>query len=153
MGNKLDNTILVNNIETDDSSAKKNRGNSLADFIIAVGIGLVISGSYTFLALRGNSRPVVYHICNGLFIASVFLLGCGGLSLVNKAGFFNIFQFGIKQVKETIKYGMTMNRDARVDTDYQGFQQEKRLKRKGRWSWVLAGCLYFIAAFVVLQFV
>lgn len=153
MENKLDNTHFFNNIESDDSFNQKNGRNSLADCIIAAGIGLVISVSYTLLALRGSSRSLPHLLCNGLFIASVILLGFGGLSLVNKAGFFDIVQFGFKQVKETVKYGITMNRDARVDTDYQGFQREKRLNRKGKWSWVIAGCFYFVAAFIVLQFV
>lgn len=153
MKDKLHNECFFNYIESDDSSDKKNGGNSLADFIIAAGIGLVISAAYFFLALRGSSRSVSHLLCNGLFIASVILLGFGGLSLVNKAGLFDIVQFGFKQIKETIKYGMTMNKDARVDIDYQGFQNKKRSKRKGRWSWVITGFLYFIAAFIVLQFV
>ena len=80
-------------------------------------------------------------------------MGCGGLALVNKEGFFDVIQFGFKQLKETFQYAIRMDVQSRVDTDFDTFQKEKNKKRKGHWQWVVVGSVYLLGAIITLQFV
>jgi hypothetical protein len=126
---------------------------TLAEFLLPATIGAVLAASYVLIFSRGSSRSIFHHICNGFFLAAVLLMGCGGLSLVNKEGFFDVIQFGFKQLKETFQYAIRMDVQSRVDTDFDTFQKEKNKKRKGHWQWVVVGSVYLLGAVITLQFV
>lgn len=122
-------------------------------FLSPVCLGALITFVVVTIFSRGSLRPILHHICNGLFIASVVLTGFGGLSVINKSGFFDVTQFGFKQLKEmVIKNKKKSAHESRTDNDFLQFKREKRKKRKGRWNWVIAGVVYFLAALATLKF-
>lgn len=142
---------FFDNVVEDLSPQKKTE--SRFNFFYPFILGAVITAAVITLFSRGSSRSFFHHLCDGLFIASVFLTGIGGLSIVNKSGLFDVILFGFLQLGENIKYGITMKRDARVTTDFAKFKKKKDSKRKSRWSWVITGFIYFILALIVLMYV
>ncbi|AIN93027.1 DUF3899 domain-containing protein [Treponema putidum] len=149
MENKSDTGNNFFDNEVEEIVPQKKTG-LLFSFFAPFGVGAVITAAVVIFFSRGSSHSFLHHLCDGLFIASVFLAGIGGLSVINKSGLFDVILFGFLQLGETIKYGVTMKKDAHVTTDFGKFKNKKNLKRKNRWGWVAAGLIYFVLAFIVL---
>lgn len=142
---------FFDNVAEEEKPQKKT--GLLLSFFAPFILGAVITAVVVALFSPGSSRSFFHHLCDGLFISSVFLAGIGGLSVVSKSGFFDVILFGFIQLGQNIKYGITMKKDARVTTDFIKFREKKNLKRKNRWSWVIAGLIYFIFALIILTYV
>lgn len=134
------------------TSEKPKRLEVLKSFLLPVGVGFVITALVVLIFSRGSSRSFAHHLCNGLFISFVVIAGFGGLTVINKEGFFDIAFFGVKQFFQMVKSTFSKNAKVKIDIDFLAYKKKKYAKRLARWSWVIVGAFFFILAFVTLFF-
>lgn len=137
----------------DAEQKKTSRKEKIFSFVVPICIGIAITVAVLLIFYPASSRSFAHHLCNGLFVSSVILACFGGLTMVNKAGFFDVVFFGFNQLGQVLKDAVTMKKDTKIDTDFIGYKKKKYKKRVARTSWVIVGLVYFLAAIIVVFFV
>lgn len=149
---RADDFFETNHLSNSDADDAQKILRSVRKFLVPALVGALISVGIVFIASRGSSRSFSYHLCNGLFVAAVILMGIGGLTMINKQGLFDIILFGFRQIRQILFSGAGTDGSKKVDRDFNAFKKEKFAKRVGLWNWLLVGLFYFLAAFFVLKF-
>ncbi len=122
------------------------------DMLKPVLIGAVISGGIVVFFSRGSRRPILHHLSNGFFSAGVLIAGVGLLLVIHSSGFFDLAQFGFKQLGAMVKHSFSRNTVyEKIDTDFLHYKEEKARERTAPWQSVIVGFLYIGASVVVLQ--
>ena len=88
---------------------------------------------------------------DGVALATVILLGFGGLLFVSYEGFFDIFAYGFKQL-----FTSRFSKKANENNDFPGYKVDKRTKREAApkiFLSVLAAGVLFLIALIVLKIV
>ena len=119
------------------SALKKHLITLLAGFLIAVPV-FIKDGLF-----RADTAQRFYKaLSNGCFLAAVFLLGIGFLTLVSNTGFFNAFRYNLYSIFR----GLTTKGRNAPKVAFYDFNREK-LQRRGRFSHLLViGSLFFLVA-------
>ena len=117
----------------------------LRNYLIQLGVGAAVSVAVFALNLS-REYGVPRSLCDGLFVAAVFLLGIGGLKAARNKGTFDVAGYGIRHVVDiTIP---SLRREEKEDL--RQYQERKALERKSSASMLLAGLTYLALAGVAL---
>ena len=82
-------------------------------------------------------------LCDGFFVTSVLLMGCGLLAAISATGFFDIFGYAAVWFFSLFFTDLRKGRRAR---DYYEYRESKRGNRKTVRHMVIVGAVFFIAA-------
>ena len=116
-------------------------------FLIAMAVGAVIA-ALTFLLTGSYGRSFVHRLCDGFFVAAVFLIGSGGLIFVSNYGLFDIFGYGFRSI-----FGIHMpwvTSSGKRDESFAEYRERKHERQKPPWTLLLSGCVYLVLASVML---
>lgn len=97
-------------------------------YLIAAAVAIAIGIAFFCLFFFVRGKSIGYGLLNwqdSLMIVGVVLLCCGGLMVVGREGFFDIFAYGFKQLGSSM-----FAKNAHAYNDYTGYREEKKLKRK-----------------------
>lgn len=140
----------MQNMQDMSKNQKKNKINSpegLRGFLLAL-LGGILLAVALFL-IFGRHHALKHGIVDSLFVSGVILSAAGLFSFVKTEGFFDLIQFGAKQMKDMTFRAMKGDIDSPLDSDYIGFKQRKRAIRRTKWGVTFAGILIVIAAILV----
>ena len=117
----------------------------LRDFLIQLVIGAVVSVAVFALNLS-REYGALRSLCDGLFVAAVFLLGIGGIKAARNKGTFDVAGYGIRHVVD-----ITIPAFRRAEKeDIRQYQERKAMERKSSVGLLLAGLVYLALAVVAL---
>ena len=105
------------------------------------------------VAILGWSRGhgVLRMLCDGCFVAAVFLLGSGGLKFARNQGTFDMMSYSMKTVFHLHFPFSKMNSPLEErEEDFMEYKERKKAKRKSSADMLWAGLVYFVAAAVFL---
>lgn len=113
-------------------------------------LGSLVAGAAVtvavFLLNMSREYGVLRCVCDGFFVAAVFLLGIGGLKAARNKGTFDVAGFGVRHVVDiTIP---ALRRDEKEDL--RQYRERKALERKSSVGMLLAGLVYLALAVVAL---
>ncbi len=114
------------------------------DFLLNLLIGLVISAA-VFALNMSRQYGAARSVCDGFFVASVFLLGIGGIRGVRNKGAFDVTGFGVKSALETAL--PFLRRDGKSET-MDEYRQRKAAERKSSKGLLLAGAVYLVLSLI-----
>ncbi len=118
-----------------------NRRQMIRDLLIGAIICAVV-------ALLGRSRgqSIARVLCDGTFVAAVFLLGIGGLTFARNKGTFDVAGYGIKTVLETT---LPFLRSDKKETLIE-YRERKAAERKSPRTILICGSIYFVLSLIFL---
>ena len=117
----------------------------IREFLILLAVGAAIAAAVFALNLS-REYGVLRSLCDGLFVAAVFLLGIGGIKAARNKGTFDVVGFGVRHVVDiTIP---ALRREEKEDM--RQYQERKALERKPASGLLLAGLVYLALAVVAL---
>lgn len=122
----------------------------LRDLIINLVTGAVITAAVFFLNL-GRGYLVSRCVCDGLFVAAVFLLGIGAIKLARNKGTFDTAGYGLRYVIDMAI--PALRREEKEDIHQ--YRERKALERKSSAGMLMAGAVYLLlslAALAVYEF-
>lgn len=118
--------------------------NSKIKYIILISMSIVILVAMLFIAEDGFKRVAAYQ--DAFFVASLFMLGFGGLSALGNLGTFDIFSYSGKYVFNRMR-GKSVER-------YHEFIENKSETRKtnkyGFGPFIVMGLLWMIVALILM---
>ena len=115
------------------------------DFLVNLVTGAVVAAAVFILNLS-REYPVLRCVCDGLFVAAVFLLGIGGIKAARNGGTFDIAGFGLSHV-----VGMAIPALRREEKeDVHQYRERKAQERKSSKGMLLAGVVYLALSLVAL---
>lgn len=113
-------------------------------YIISAIIGLAFGAGFTLLTFFAFKKA----LSDGLSIAGIFLVSAGLLIFVAREGFFDIFVYGVKQVKS-----QWFSKQA---NEYNNFAEYKETsnqyrKKKSKYyiSLIIVGCLFLLSVLII----
>lgn len=115
------------------------------DLLFNLLIGAVVAAAVFALNLS-REYAVLRCLCDGLFVASVFLLGIGGIKAVRNQGVFDVAGFGLRHVMDMAI--PALRREEKEDM--QQYRERKALERKSSIGLMLAGGVYLALSLVAL---
>ncbi len=113
--------------------------------ISSFAVGAVVT-VLVFALDRVRDYGALHSLCDGFFVASVILLGVGGLKLARNKGSFDLAAYGISNVFLTA-FPMLRQREKETPLEY---VERKREERKPAAEMLLAGAVYLAAALAAL---
>lgn len=116
------------------------------DLLIYLGVGAAIAAAVFALNLS-RAYPVTRCLCDGLFVASVMLLGLGGIKLVRNKGVFDVMGYGAKSTLET--FLPFLKKSEEKESIYQ-YKERKAAERRGSATMLMAGGIYFVLSVAAL---
>lgn len=110
----------------------------------------LITGGVVAVAVfvLGMSREytVLRCLCDGAFVAAVFLLGLGGIKVARNKGTFDVAGFGLRSVVD-----ITIPALRRAEKeDIQQYRERKAMERRSAVGMLLAGVIYLALSLVFL---
>ena len=113
-------------------------------------LGSLVAGAAVtvavFLLNMSREYGVLRCLCDGTFVAAVFLLGIGGLKAARNKGTFDVAGYGIRHVVD-----ITIPAFRRAEKeDIRQYQERKAMERKSSAGLLLAGLVYLALAAVAL---
>ena len=115
------------------------------DFLIDLVIGAVAAAAVFALNLS-REYGALRSLCDGLFVAAVFLLGIGGIKAIRNKGSFDVAGFGLRHVVD-----MTIPALRRAEKeDMQQYRERKALERKSSVGLLIAGGVYLALSVIAL---
>ena len=115
------------------------------DFLINLASGAVISAAVFALNLS-RGYDALRCVCDGLFVASVLLLGVGGIKAARNKGTFDVAGFGLRHVVNISVPALRRGEDE----DIQQYRERKALERKSSVGLLLAGGAYLALSLIAL---
>ena len=117
----------------------------IREFLILLAVGAAIAAAVFALNLS-REYGALRSLCDGLFVASVLLLGVGGIKAARNKGTFDVAGFGLRYVVD-----MTIPAFRREEKeDLQQYRERKALERKSSASLLLAGGIYLVLSVIAL---
>ena len=115
------------------------------EFLIQLAVGAAIAAAVFALNLS-REYGVLRSLCDGFFVAAVYLLGIGGIKAVRNRGAFDVAGFGLRHVVD-----MAIPAFRREEKeDIQQYIERKALERKSSVGLLLAGGAYLFLAVIAL---
>lgn len=116
----------------------------LTDFLL--GLPVVVLVIYLN---RNQGYPLIHLLCDGFFVASVMLLGSGGLVVCRNKGAFDMMGYGVKSLIDLFSTSGRLG-GAKSQEDYPSYCQRKASTRKPSTHLLVAGAVYLALAMVCL---
>ena len=117
----------------------------IREFLILLAVGAAIAAAVFALNLS-REYGVLRSLCDGLFVAAVFLLGIGCIKAVRNKGGFDVAGYGLRSV---VDMAIPVLRRAEKE-DMQQYRERKALERKSSASLLLAGGVYLVLSVIAL---
>ena len=115
------------------------------DFLINLGVGAAVSVA-VFALNMSREFGALRSLCDGFFVAAVFLLGIGAIKAARNNGTFDVAGYGIRHVID-----ITIPAFRRGEKeDMRQYQERKAMERKSSVGMLLAGLVYLALAVVAL---
>ncbi len=118
------------------------------DFLIYLAVGFVIAAAVFALNLS-RDYEVVRCLCDGFFVASVMLLGLGGIKTARNQGVFDVMGYGAKSTLETF---LPFLKKTDEKEDIYQYKERKAAERRGSAAMLLAGGVYLALSVIALIF-
>lgn len=135
--------------EVDEGEIFSERRLVRLDYLKAFLIGAIMVAVLYFWRSTGGSRSTAFYLIDSTFITGVVLAGFGAITIINKAGFYDIAQFGLRQVMSGRAFGIT-RKESKLPKDLYEFKKRQRYRRLARWHWFFAGAFYIIISFIII---
>ena len=119
------------------------------DLLINLAIGAVAAAAVFALNLS-REYGALRSLCDGLFVAAVFLLGIGCIKAIRNKGAFDVAGFGVRHVVNITVPALRRGEDE----DMQQYRERKALERKSSAGLLIAGGVYLalsVAALVIYE--
>ena len=117
----------------------------IRSFLGSMVAGAAVAAAVFFLNMS-REYGVLRCLCDGTFVAAVFLLGIGGLKAARNKGTFDVAGFGVRHVVDiTIP---ALRREEKEDL--RQYRERKALERKSSVGLLLADLVYLALAVVTL---
>lgn len=114
--------------------------------------GLIVGAVIFILVIVLNPQEEygswILRICDGFFVASVFVLGFGGLVWCRNKGAFDMIAFGLATAFH-IHYPASKSIDAEKE-DFYAYRERKANSRKPAKGLIIAGAIYLALATIML---
>ena len=115
------------------------------ELLIHLAVGAAVTAAVFALNLS-REYGVLRSLCDGFFVAAVFLLGVGGIKAARNKGTFDVAGFGLRYVVD-----MTIPAFRREEKeDLQQYRERKARERKSSVSLLLAGGVYLVMSVIAL---
>ena len=115
------------------------------DFLLNLAVGAAVAAAVFALNLS-REYGVLRSLCDGFFVAAVFLLGVGGIKAARNKGTFDVAGFGLRHVVD-----MTIPAFRREEKeDLQQYRERKSMERKSSVCLLLAGGAYLALSVIAL---
>ena len=115
-------------------------------FLLNLLVGALLAAA-VFALNMSRGYGTLRSLCDGTFVASVVLLGIGGIKGVRNKGAFDVTGYGVKTALETAF--PILRRDGKRET-MDDYRQRKADERRSSSGMLLAGAVYFVLALVSL---
>ena len=117
----------------------------IRSFLGSLVVGAAVAVA-VFILNMSREYGVLRCLCDGFFVAAVFLLGIGGIKAARNKGTFDVVGFGVRHVVDiTIP---ALRREEKEDL--RQYQERKAMERKPSVGMLLAGLAYLALAVVAL---
>ena len=124
------------------------RGNKKG-FQASLIVGAVIAAAvYALNVSRGYGWS--RSLCDGLFVASVMLLGPGVIRAVSNRGVFDVAGYGLRTALEVAIPALRRTEEGHSREDIHQYRERKEAQRKSPAGLFLAGGVYFILSLAAL---
>ena len=117
----------------------------LRDFLVNLGLGAAVSVAIFALNLS-REFGLLRSLCDGFFVAAVFLLGIGAIKAARNKGTFDVAGFGIRHVVDITVPALRRGEKE----DMRQYRERKAQERKSSVGLLLAGLVYLVLAVVAL---
>lgn len=124
-----------------------NRSSLILRYLKVLGLGTIISLIYIAFRINGD-KGIRFYLTNAFFVSGVILAGIGGLSAINKEGFYDIGQYGLKKV---LRLKSIMGEDKKPINFYE-YKEQKKSVRVAKWDWLIVGVLFLTLSFFMVFF-
>lgn len=118
----------------------------LRDFLTHLVSGVIIAAAVFFLN-QGRGYPTIQCLCDGCFVAAVFLLGIGGIRSAANQGTFDVVGFGLRSM-----VGMALPVLNWEKETMEQYRERKTQERKTPAGLLQAGAVYLILSLVTYFF-
>ena len=115
------------------------------EFLINLAVGAVIAAAVFALNLS-REYTVLRCLCDGSFVAAVYLLGMGCIKFARNRGSFDVAGYGVRSV---VDMAIPMLRREEKET-MQQYRERKAQGRKPSGSMLLAGLVYLVLSVLLL---
>lgn len=115
------------------------------DFLINLATGAVIAAA-VFTMNMNRGYDILRCLCDGPFVAAVFLLGIGGIKAARNQGTFDIAGFGLRSAVDVLI--PALRRDEKETMEQ--YQVRKAQERKSSKGMLLAGMVYLALSLISL---
>lgn len=115
------------------------------DFLINLVTGTVIAVA-VFTMNMNRGYDVLRCLCDGPFVASVFLLGIGGIKAARNQGTFDTVGFGLRSTVDVVI--PSLRRDEKETMEQ--YRERKAQERRSSKGMLLAGLVYFLLSVLAL---
>ena len=115
------------------------------DFLINLGVGAAVSVA-VFALNMSREFGALRSLCDGFFVACVFLLGIGAIKAARNKGTFDVAGYGIRHVVDITIPALRKGEKE----DMRQYQERKAMERKSSVGLLLAGLVYLALAVVAL---
>ena len=117
----------------------------LRELLIYLAVGAVVTAAVLALNLS-REYGALRSLCDGFFVAAVFLLGAGGIKAIRNKGTFDVAGFGLRHVVD-----ITIPAFRRAEKeDMQQYRERKALERKSSVGLLIAGAAYLALSVIAL---
>ena len=118
----------------------------LWDFLTHLAAGAIIAAAVFFMN-QGRGYPTIQCLCDGCFVAAVFLLGIGGIRAAGNQGTFDVMGFGLRTVVNTALPVLNWEKET-----MEQYRERKARERKTPAGLLQAGAVYLILSLVTYFF-
>lgn len=115
------------------------------DFLIYLATGAVVAVA-VFAMNMSRGYGILRCLCDGPFVASVFLLGIGGIKAARNQGTFDTVGFGLRSALDVAI--PALRRDEKETMEQ--YRARKAQERKSSKGMLLAGLVYFLLSVLAL---
>ena len=98
----------------------------------------------------GRDYGWIRSVCDGLFVASVMLLGAGVIRAVSNRGAFDVAGYGLRTVLEMALPFLRRTDDGHSGEDIHQYRERREARHKSPAGLLLAGGIYFILSLAAL---
>lgn len=123
---------------------------SSKSFLANVVTGLVVA-IFVFALGMSREHSILRGLCDGFFVASVLLLGFGGIKYVRNKGAFDVAGYGLKSALHMNLPWLKSNSPLEHrDEEFQDYRERKEKSRKSAAPELKAGAIYLALSLISL---
>ena len=118
------------------------------DIILGLVVGAIVFAAVLIINPQEAYGDLILRICDGFFVATVVVLGFGGLVWCRNKGAFDMITFGVSTAFH-LHYLFSKNLYEEKE-DFYGYKQRKAAARKPVTGILIAGAIYLGLSLVML---